>query len=223
MPDDFSPTIRDDYDRLAADYTTHVYDELRHKPFDREQLQCLAERLRGKGKVCDLGCGPGQVARFLRDHGADSFGLDLSPGMVREARRLNPDLEFREGNMLALPIKDASLAGIAAFYAIVNLPKEALPAVFREMARVLQPGGLLLLSFHAGAQNLSEVELWGHKISMRFRLLPPSEIRRELEAAGLVIEQALERDPYPEVEYQSRRCYILATKPESPDSSQTRA
>src|SRR3974390_731956 len=184
MPDDFSPTTRDDSDRLAADYTTHVYDELRHKPFDREQLQCLAERLRGKGKVCDLGCGPGQVARFLRDHGADRLRLDLPPGMVREARRLNPDLEFREGNMLALPIKDASLAGIAAFYAIVNLPKEALPAVFREMARVLQPGGVLLLSFHVGDQELSEDELWGHRISMRFRLLPPIEIRRELEAAG---------------------------------------
>ena len=88
-----------------------------------------------------MGCGPGQVARYLRNAKVDVFGLDLSPRMTQEARRLNPGITFREGDMLALAMTDECLAGIVAFYAIVNFPEAMLPRLFREMARVLKPGG----------------------------------------------------------------------------------
>jgi hypothetical protein len=82
------------------------------------------------------------------------------------------------------------------------------------MVRVLQPGGLLLLAFHAGDKTLHEEELWGRSISMDFFLFPTLEIRGVLEAAGFAIEEVIERRPYaPEVEYQSRRAYIFARKP----------
>jgi SAM-dependent methyltransferase len=213
MKSDIIRTIREDYDRLAEEYTRHIADELQHKPFDRELLDRFAAELKGRGDICDMGCGPGHVTRYLHDRGATVFGLDLSPGMIEQARKLNPGIAFREGNMLALEIPDATLAGIAAFYAIVNLPTESIAQAFREMARVLQPGGLLLLAFHIGDEVLREEELWGKKISMDFFLLRPVDIREWLERAGLVVEQVLEREPYPEVEYQSRRAYILARKP----------
>ena len=114
---------------------------------------------------------------------------------------------------MALDLQDATLAGITAFYAIVNIPKESLHLVFLEMERVLQPGGLLLLAFHTGDEMLHEEELWGRPISMDFFLLQPSAIRRYIEDAGLAIEEVIEREPYaPEVEYQSRRAYIFARK-----------
>lgn len=207
-------SIRESYDRLADEYARHIFDELQHKPLDRELLNRFAAETAGCGEVCDLGCGPGQVARYLRDAGATVFGLDLSPRMVEQARQLNPDIGFREGNMMELDLPDAALAGIAAFYAIVNIPKQSLPMVFREMARVLQPCGLLLLAFHIGDEVLQEKELWGRSISMDFFLLQPSAIRRYMEAAGFAIEEIIERGPYaPEVEYQSRRAYIFARKP----------
>jgi len=77
----------------------------------------------GRGEVCDMGCGPGHVARYLRDVGATVFGLDIAPRMVEQARQLNPHISFREGNMMALDIPYRTLSGIAAFYAIVNIPK----------------------------------------------------------------------------------------------------
>jgi SAM-dependent methyltransferase len=204
--------IRESYDRLAEEYTRRIADELRHKPLDRELLDRFATQTKGRGEVCDMGCGPGHVARYLRDAGASVFGLDLSPGMLEQARKLNPDIPFREGNMLELDIPNGALAGIAAFYAIVNIPKRSQPAVFREMQRVLRPGGLLLLAFHTGNEMLHEDELWGQKISMDFFLLPPTEITIDLEVAGLTIEDVIERDPYPDVEYPSRRAYIFARK-----------
>ena len=211
--DDPTNSIRESYDRLAEEYARRIADELQHKPLDRELLDRFAQQTKGRGEVCDMGCGPGHVARYLRDAGASVFGLDLSPGMLEQARKLNPDIPFREGNMLALDIPDGALAGIAAFYAIVNIPRRSLPLVFREFRRVLQPGGLLLLAFHTGNEVLHEDELWGQKISMDFLLLQPSEIRVDLEVAGFTIEEVVEREPYPDVEYPSRRAYIFARKP----------
>jgi SAM-dependent methyltransferase len=210
-------SIRESYDRLADEYARRIFNELQGKPLDRELLTRFAAEVAGRGEACDLGCGPGHVARYLRDAGVTVFGLDLSPQMIEEARRLNPDISFREGNMLALDIPGGSLAGIAAFYAIVNLPRASLAAVFREIARVLRPAGLLLLAFHAGNETLRENELWGRPISMDFFLFEPPMIRRDLEAAGLVVEDVVEREPYaPDVEYQSRRAYIFARKPAVP-------
>jgi len=212
MNDDPTNSIRENYDRLAEEYARRISGELQHKPLDRALLDRFAKQTRERGEVCDMGCGPGHVARYLRDAGASVFGLDLSPRMLDQARKLNPDIPFREGNMLALNIPEGTLAGVAAFYAIVNIPRQSLPAVFREIRRVLQPGGLLLLAFHTGDEVLHEDELWGQKISMDFLLLLPAEIKLDLEAAGFAIQEVIEREPYPDVEYPSRRAYIFARK-----------
>jgi SAM-dependent methyltransferase len=193
MNDNITQSIRESYDRLADEYARRIFNELQHKPLDRELLNRFAAEIAGTGEVCDMGCGPGHVARYLRDKSMTVFGLDLSPRMLEQARQFNPDIFFREGNMLALDLRDGTLAGIAAFYAIVNIPKESLPLVFREMERVLQPGGLLLLAFHAGDEIVHEDELWGRRISMDFFLFQPLAIRHYVEAAGLVIGEIIER------------------------------
>ena len=216
LTDKITGPIREGYDRLADEYTRRLFRELEQKPFDRQLLNRFAAEVACHGEVCDMGCGPGHVARYLRDLGTAVFGLDLSPRMLDEARRLNPDISFREGNMLALDIPNGTLAGIAAFYAIVNTPKKLLPLLFREMMRVLKPGGQVLIAFHIGDQATQEKELWGRPISMDFFLFPTLEIQGFLEAAGFTISDVIERAPYaPEIEYQSRRAYIFARKPDS--------
>jgi ubiquinone/menaquinone biosynthesis C-methylase UbiE len=210
---DHPNSVRESYDRIAEEYARRIADELQHKPLDRQLLDRFAAQVRPNGQVCDMGCGPGHVARYLNDAGVSVWGLDLSLGMVEQARKLNPGIRFHEGNMLSLDLPDGTLAGIAAFYSIVNIPKTSLPAVFAEMARVLETGGILFLAFHAGNEVLREEELWGYPISMDFFFFEPSEIRTLLESAGLVVEETVERDPYPEVEYQSHRAYIFARKP----------
>jgi ubiquinone/menaquinone biosynthesis C-methylase UbiE len=214
MIDTITQSVRENYDRLADEYASHLYDELAKKPFDRELLDRFAADVKELGDVCDLGCGPGHIARYLRDAGTTVFGVDLSPRMLEEARKRNPDISFMEGAMMSLDIPDATLAGIAAFYAIVNTPRESLPHVFREMQRVLMPEGLLLLSFHIGDETLRPNELWGRAVSMDFFLFQPSVIQHDLKSAGFAIEEVFEREPYPpDVEYQSRRAYIFARKP----------
>jgi SAM-dependent methyltransferase len=217
MDDPALKSIRASYDQIADEYAHRLFHELERKPLDRELLTRFAAEVRGLGRVCDTGCGPGHVARFLHDAGASVFGLDLSPRMVEQARQLNPEIPFQEGDMMALDLADASLAGIKAFYAIVNIPEASLPLAFREMARVLQPGGLLLLAFHAGSEAIHAEELWGRRVSIDFFYFQPAAIRQLLESAGFAIEEIVEREPYaPDVEHQSRRAYIFARKPGSP-------
>ncbi len=201
------------YDRIAEEYTARIADELKDKPLDRMLLEQFAARVNGAGRVCDLGCGPGHVARYLHDRGVDIFGLDLSPGMLEQARKLNPNIEFRQGNLLALDVEDGAWAAIVAFYSIVHIPRADVPQALREMQRVLKPGGLLFLAFHLGDEVLHEENCWGHQVSLDLVLFRRKEVERYLTEAGFAIEDSLERDPYPpEVEYQSRRAYILAKK-----------
>jgi len=210
-------TIRTDYDGLAQEYAERLFDELERKPLDCEVLRRFAARVGARGSVCELGCGPGHVARFLHQAGVKVSGLDLSPGMVEQARRLNPEIDFRVGNMLALDLADGAVEGIAAFYCIVNLAPELLPLVFAEMARVLTPGGLALLAFHmgnrAGDHAMHPGELWGNPVAMEFFFHSTADVEAMLGAAGFEIDERIEREPYaPEVEYQTRRAYILARK-----------
>jgi SAM-dependent methyltransferase len=204
--------MRASYDALAAEYARRLRDELDHKPFDRAMLEEFAARVAPTGLICDLGCGPGHIARFLRDQGAQVFGLDLSEGMLTEARRLNPDISFLRGTMLALGIGDATLSGIVAFYSLIHFDGAQLANAVAEMHRVLRENGRMLAAFHTGGGILHTTELWNYAVDLTAVLFPIQEVVDSLAEAGFVIEKAVERDPYPEVEYQSRRAYILARK-----------
>jgi hypothetical protein len=85
--------------------------------------------------------------------------------------------------------------------------------VLGEMNECYNRSGSLFFAFHMGIGTTHEQELWGHPISMDFSFSARG-VRRHIEAAGFAIEEIIEREPYsPEVEYQSRRAYIFATKP----------
>jgi SAM-dependent methyltransferase len=202
--------LRACYDAVAREYAERFADELWHKPLDRELLTRFADDVRGRGLVYDLGCGPGQTTVFLHKCGVEVRGLDLSPELVREARERNPGVVFEQGDMLALPILDAALAGVTAFYAIVHFSKDDLQRAFTEMHRALQPGGRLLLAFHIGEGSIHVEEFLGRPVEVDFMFFTPTRIAADLIKAGFVVDKVVERDPYPDVEYPSRRAYLFA-------------
>ena len=206
--------VQASYDAVAENYAAHFRDEMQKKPFDRKMLEWLVEKVGDAGTICDLGCGPGQIAGFLQSLGARTCGIDLSPEMIKQAQALNPDISFQTGDMTNLEnVSDSSFGGIAAFYAIVNIPPDLLPKVFAEMRRVLRAKGVLLITFHIGDQTVCLEEFLEKKVSLDFFFFTTAEIKKLLQTAGFNIEEAIERDPYDEsVEHQSRRAYIFARK-----------
>jgi SAM-dependent methyltransferase len=208
----FIQNTQSGYDTVAHDYAEKFKDEMDDKPFDRDGLGRLVLEVGDLGPICDLGCGPGQIARYLHRLGAQALGVDLSPNMIAEATRLNPDIHFHQGNMLALPDADNSWGGIAAFYCIIHIPREQVADALREMKRVLKPGGVLLITFHIGAQ-IEHVDNWWEKpVNLDFAFYKPEEMEGWLKEAGLELEETIVREPNPEVEVATQRAYLFARK-----------
>ncbi len=205
-----SESVGENYDAIASEYADNLFNELEAKPLDRHLLNRFAEEVRGRGSVADIGCGPGQVARYLSDQGVRIIGIDLSEEMVRVATRLNPKIEFRADNMLSLDLADESFAGIVAFYSIIHLEPADISAAFREFRRLLSNDGVLFIAFHIGDHVHHVDEMWGKPVSLDFHFLRPADVSRALKATGFRVTEETEREPYEGAEHPSRRCYLFA-------------
>jgi ubiquinone/menaquinone biosynthesis C-methylase UbiE len=208
--------IQQGYDKVAAAYAQQFINEQDTKPMDQQMLHRFADEVRGRGRVCDMGCGPGQVGAWLYDHCdlKEITGIDLSPNFIEEAKKLHPELEFQQGDMLHLDLPDESFAGITAFYCLIHIPHDEIVDVLKELKRVLIPGGVLLLTFHLGTEPYLSKEAWGQEISMVYNFFQPEEFEGYLRAAGYERIESTVREPYDvKIEYQSQRAYIFARKP----------
>jgi SAM-dependent methyltransferase len=97
----------------------------------------------------DYGCGYGRTTTELARAGfGDVLGVDTSPGMIDRARRLHPDLRFTVLDAPpAVPCADGSFGAAALFAVLTCVPEDhAQRGIVAELARVLEPGGLLLVS-----------------------------------------------------------------------------
>ena len=204
-------SVRRSYDAVAEVYAAGFRNELTSKPLDRAVLACLAEQAEHGAPIADLGCGPGHVAAWLADWGVAAVGIDLSPAMIAVGRREYPQVEFRVGDLLALPAADGEFGAAIAFYSIIHLEPGELNRAFEEIHRVLRPGGLSLVAFHIGAEVRHVDQWWGHAVDLDFRFLQPPEIADAIERAGFQIEMRLERVSYPG-EVETRRAYLLARR-----------
>ncbi|MGB2571933.1 class I SAM-dependent DNA methyltransferase [Micromonospora citrea] len=213
---DFLTTTRASYDTMATDYTEFVAGHLAAQPLERALLAAFAETVRtGGGPVLEVGCGNGRITRHLSDLGLDVRGLDLSPGMIAEARRLHPDLRFTVGSMLDLDQPDGTLAGLVAWYSVIHLPDDRLPEAFAGFHRVLAPGGHVLLAFQVGDEPVHRTDAWGRQVDLVFHRRRPERVAALLEAAGLEVRARLCREPEqwqgsPEPTAQA---YLLARRP----------
>ncbi len=209
-----TPDVRAAYDRVASTYAKQFAGELANKPLDRALLDAFAELTRGTGTVLEVGGGPCQVGRYLSDGGVQLVGTDLSPAMIETARALHPGMSLRVADMLDLDDPDASLAGLVAAYAIVHLAPEQLPDMAREWARVVRPGGWLLVSFHVEEEraSLHLDEFLGERVAMDFRFHAVAAVRGALVQAGFAIDACLERRGHADVEHPSLRAYLLGRR-----------
>ena len=131
--------VRRMFDRIAP-----VYDAMNRVMtggLDRRWRRMTVEQaVRGGDRVLDACCGTGDLAIAARRHGAGSVvGLDFSEQMLERARRKAPELEWVQGDALALPFEDASFDAATVGFGVRNV--DDLEAGLRELRRVLRPGG----------------------------------------------------------------------------------
>lgn len=181
---------RSSYDNVADAYHELVKDRMAGNPIERAMLTAFAE-LTGD-PIVDLGCGAGRTTGFLKAVGCDISGIDLSPKMVELARKNYPGVTFEVGSMTELPCKDGELGGVLAWYSTFHIPREELPGLFTEFARVLRPGGRVLIGTHSGQdETLQPEKAYGVAVSYTAYLYRPEVITELLAAAGLTVTSLL--------------------------------
>jgi SAM-dependent methyltransferase len=110
-------------------------------------------------KALDIGCGGGANLRRMREAGAEVRGLDPSPDSVAASSSVCPGAEIKSGDAAAIPWPDGEFDIVTAFETVYFW--QDLPACFREIARVLKPGGLFQITNSLNPdQGLESGRLW---------------------------------------------------------------
>ena len=180
--------LRAAHDVLSEFYAERLAGALDRMPEDRAVLGLFCElvlRADVGTNVGDIGCGTGRLDPFLAACGLSPTGIDLSPEMIRVARREQPGFEYEVADLRELPFPDASLAGLVCWYSLMYLPPSDRPAAFAELARVVKPGGYLVTAFKAGDGSLRRGgRTTGLGVEFDVYWLSPDEMERCVNDAG---------------------------------------
>lgn len=174
------------YDAIAA-----AYDERRAPQLAgwlAELFEALLAAAPLAGPFADLGCGPGYEVGLARARGRRALGLDLSAGMLAQARRRVGPLLVR-GDLRALPFRSSSLAAIWSAYALLHLPRQDVPLAVAEVARVLVPGGAAALVYAGGGGYRREEVAYAPDLYRHFTYLDPREVDAGVMGAGLRVQE----------------------------------
>jgi len=166
-------------DSVAGDMERHYSPGRTWEALARSALPLLEP-----GDVLDIASGDGVLAELLAPHAGRYVCVDASQRVVAAASerlRRYPNVEVREGDMHALPFAAASFDLVVLMHALTYADKPA--QAVAEAARVLRPGGRLLLSSLARHEHRSAVQAFGH-VNLGFSA---RELRKFAEKAGLAV------------------------------------
>jgi SAM-dependent methyltransferase len=202
--------VRAAYDVVAEDYAEAFADDLLKLSVDCEVLDSLVQGFAARESVLDLGCGPGQVGRYLAQRGLRVVGIDLALQMLLVARRRTGNRSLTCGDMRSIPFAARSFSGVVAFYSMHHLPRSELRTALAEIRRILRPAGFLVVATHLGESEAYSSRFLGHEIeTVGGTLYGADELLGMLESESFVVEDVRYRDPLPH-EHESRRIYVTA-------------
>jgi uncharacterized protein YceH (UPF0502 family) len=209
--------VRAAYATVAGSYAERFGDELAGLPFESWLLRRVVDLADG-APVVEVGTGPGHVAAFLAEAGAEATGLDLTPEMVDEARRRHPGVTYQVGDLRQLmrPSTYDGWGAVLAWYSLVHFAASELPAAIASLARPLRSNGWLVLALHAGAEVRTITDWLGHDVDLDFVLHDTDAVVAAIEQAGLRDVEWYQRGPIASRDETTQRLYVLARKLASP-------
>jgi ubiquinone/menaquinone biosynthesis C-methylase UbiE len=186
------------YNQNAKQYT-----QVSAENANPEQIEQFSNLLPKNGKVLDAGCGSGRDTNLLVQKGLDVVGLDVSQGLIQEAKIQFPTLQFIEGNLLNLPFNNNMFDGVWAHASLLHLETiDEVKTVLKEFHRVLKNKGILhvLVKAQSGKQKTAVVSDAFSNHNRFFQYFTQEELTELLKTSGFTIrsiEQYRETDRNP--------------------------
>lgn len=198
------------YDAIAGEYASRHVSDLDEAPFERWLLERVVD-LAGGHPVADVGCGPGLISVYLRDHGARVVGSDLSAEMVARARLTHPDITFEVGDLRRLirPVDADGWGVVLAWYSLVHLAESELGEAIAALARPVRSGGYMVLALLTGPSTRHVAELWDIPIDLDYVHHDPATVIAAAEAAGLSNLEWYQRGSAPSEGEPVHRFYLI--------------
>lgn len=189
------------YDRVAGAFADRHWNaplEAQREGFARSVTGgATPERFR----ILDAGCGPGRDSQWFQQRGFHVVGVDLSMGMLAEARRRVPGVQFALADLRHLGFPAGTFDGIWCSASLLHLPRADVPSVLDFCHRLLGDGWLWL-SLKAGEGDEVTDRVYGRGLLRRFTYFSAVEVESLLRRTGFEIidlqqEQPTDVEPYP--------------------------
>ncbi len=198
--------LPDVYDKIAEKYA-ELFSEV--KELYEEYVALLPEN----GRVIDIGCGVGTEAGYLSDHGFDVIGIDFSEGMLEQARKTYPDVDFRKADLRDIPSDLGIFDGVLASYSLIHVPKiDALPAL-RDIGSIMKSGGVIFVCLQTGESGekfIDEPLVPGARTFLN--IMSREEVERLLSDAGFEVIDSFSRGPISDEELDFEKLHLIARK-----------
>jgi len=172
--------VREAYDDLAETYVAERSDE----PPEAALLAEVRSRLSGGSRVLDAGCGQGTPVASALTPTHDVVGLDFSAEQLGLAADVVPRAALVQGDMTEIGFDADSFDAVCAYHSIIHVPVPDHSTVIGEFARVLRPGGVLLLSSGGTDWEGSNPDWLDSGVEMAWSFPDPDETRGMLDDAG---------------------------------------
>ncbi len=194
------------YDKIAEKYAKQ-FSEVQE--LFEEYVSLLPEN----GRVIDLGCGVGTEAGYLSEHGFDVTGIDFSEGMLEQARKAFPEVDFRKADLREMPSDIGTFDGAVASYSLIHVMKADVPDVLQDIRRILKKEGVVFLGMQMGESGELFVDEPLEKGKRLFlNIISREEIEKLLSEAGFRILKSFSRRPIFGEELDFEKLHIIARK-----------
>ncbi len=200
MPRSSLFTARTDFERHKDTYRQEIQKSISFIGqdldfFTQVKVDCLLDLTRrhvgepSRLKILDVGCGVGMTDRFLTPHFRKLYGLDLSPGVVRKAKQMNPRASYRHYGGRTFPYPSHSMDVTFAICVMHHVLPESLNRFAAELFRVTRKGGLVAVFEHNPLNPLTQIAVSRCDMDNDAILLRRREVEELLKEKGRVVEK----------------------------------
>ncbi|MFH5798422.1 class I SAM-dependent methyltransferase [Haladaptatus sp. CMAA 1911] len=180
------------YQSAVEEYRELHADRTGVEPLVERFLAAVEETAGANARIADVGCGPGWESATFGEHGHDVVGIDLTPNFLRAARDVAPEAMFARMDMRRLAFESRSFDGLWACASFLHVPREDAPETLAAFRRILELGGVCLLSVkHGDGETSGDVYDADER---RFTLYRPDELRTMVDGADFTVE-SVDLDP----------------------------